>query len=690
MKLQSVAKTAMPRDLSSLFDPKSIAVVGASDNPAKYGNWLATRALAGKRPAYLVNSRQERVLGQPSFPNLSALDAAVDLAVIAVPAGAFYAAVDDALAAGVRAIVGITSGLGETGDDERQREIALTERVRAAGALLLGPNCLGVLDSTSGLDATVNSFPVGSVALLSQSGNVAIDVAQRLGGYGLGVSRFASLGNQADLDASDLIDACIDHDGTEAIALYCEGIDDGRRFVRAAARAAEAGKPVVLLTVGTSAAAVRGAASHTGSLVTSAAVMAAACEASGAEFVASPREMADLLQGMVRTRAPRGRRVAVIADGGGHASLTSDALDAAGMAVEQFSTDLQQRISKHLPFHAGSSNPVDIAGAADKDLAVFERVAEEITSDPDIDAVILSGYFGGFGEYSTQLAAAEVRTAKNLAALGRKTDSTMLAHLMFADSAAAEKLRSGGVAVYRDAETTAWVLGRLAARSEAPSARHCDVPAADKRIDDADYWSSREALIDAGVPFVEAAQVSTIDELRGAAAAMGYPAVLKALGDEHKSDRGGVALNLQNWVELEAAFVDMSNRLDPPAYSVEQMAEMGDAVELIVGVRHDVSFGSVVVVGLGGTFTEVLSDTSCALGPVDRETALMMVKKLRGAVILGGFRGKPPVDVTAAADLIVKLSAFAAAHPEISEIECNPVAVLPTGAVALDARIILS
>ncbi len=690
MKSLSSTDNTVPRDLSSLFDPKSIAIVGASDDPEKYGNWLAVRALAGRRPAYLVNSRHDRVLGQTSFPTLSALDAAVDLAVIAVPARAFDAAVDDALASGVRAIVGITSGLGETGEEGRQREIALTERVRAAGAILLGPNCLGVLDNTTGLDATVNTFPMGSVALLSQSGNVAIDLARRLDSYGLGVSRFASLGNQADLDASDLIDACIDHDGTTAIALYCEGIDDGRGFVRAATRAAEAGKPVVLLTVGRSAASVRGAASHTGSLVTSTAVMAAACSAGGVEFVASPREMADLLQGLVRTRTPRGRRVAVIADGGGHASLASDALDSNGLAVEQFSADLQQRIAQHLPFHASSSNPVDIAGAGEKDTTVFERIAEEVTADADTDAIVLTGYFGGFGEYSADLAAAEVRTASNLATLARNSDSTMLAHLMFSDSAAAGELRTGGIAVYRDAETTAWVLSRLAARSEVPSRRLGKVPAPGARIEVADYWSSRMALAAEGIQFMAAAQISTIDELRRAAAQMQYPLVLKALGDEHKSDRGGVALNLLDLVALESAFVDMSNRLSPPAYSVEQMADTNDAVELIVGVRHDASFGSVVMVGLGGTLTEVLSDTSCALGPVDRDTALTMVKKLRGAALFGGFRGKPSVDIAAAAELIVKVSTFAAAHPEISEIECNPVAVLPTGAVALDARIILA
>lgn len=317
MVLTTPSPVRARRDLRTLFDPRSVAIVGASDDPEKYGQWLAVRALRSSRPVTLINRSRTTVLGRAAFPSLTAAGHDVDLAVIAVPSGGFEAAVDDALEAGVKVIVGITAGLGESGPEGQRRQRALTQRVRAAGAALLGPNCLGVLDHTSRLDLTVNNFPIGRVALLSQSGNVAIDVAARLAEMGLGVSRFASVGNQADVDVADLIDSCCSHEGTSAVAIYAEGFLDGRRFAKAALDASEAGKPVVLLTVGRGIGSARSAASHTGSLVSSEVVVRAACEAVGAELVTSPAEMAALLQGIVRTRPPAGRRVAVFGEAAG-------------------------------------------------------------------------------------------------------------------------------------------------------------------------------------------------------------------------------------------------------------------------------------------------------------------------------------------------------------------------------------
>ena len=684
-------RTAARRDLSELFSPSSIAIIGASNDPAKYGNWLAVRALRDQaiRPAVLVNKTRSTILDHPAVPSLTVLDDAVDLAVVAVPAAGFEEAVDDAIAAHVKAIVAITAGLGESGGEALARQNALVQRLRDAGISMLGPNCLGVLDNTSGLDATVNEFRAGSVSIISQSGNVAIDLAEHLGEQGLGVARFASLGNCADLDVADLVDSCVDHDGTAAIAVYCEGFKDGRKFARAAARAADAGKPVVLLSVGRGAASTRGAASHTGSMVTSNVVLEAVCEATGTELVSSPFEMANLLQALVRTRPPVGTRVAVLADGGGHASLASDSIESDGLRVEEFSLDLSTQLAAELPPTAAVSNPIDLAGGGEQDITCFARVAQQLIDSPETDAVLMTGYFGGYADYDPAMLPGEIQAGHDIGALVAASGASFIAQTMFADSAPAQALRESGIAVYRNVEHASWALSRLAARARAASHPLPELPEPAAELTETGYWPARRALSGAGIPFEPAAEVTTIDELTTAVAGLGFPLVLKALGDEHKSDNGGVILNISDHAALLDAWNDVQTRLAPPVCSVEEMADLTRAVELIIGVRRDRTFGPIVLVGIGGVYTELLKDTRCALGPVTAAQARTLLLSLRGSALLTGFRGKPAVDIDAAAQLVATLSSYAAAHPEIGEIECNPVAVTPTTAIALDARIIL-
>ncbi len=680
------------RDLTALFSPSSIAIVGASNDPAKYGNWLAVRALRDQqyRRAVLINKTRSVILGHPAVPALSGLDEPVDLAVVAVPASAFDDAIEDAIAAKVKAIVAITAGLGEAGGDALIRQNALAARLRAAGIAMLGPNCLGVLDNTSGLDATVNEFAPGTVSIISQSGNVAIDVAEQLTDCGMGVSRFASLGNCADLDAADVIDSCVDHDGTEAIALYCEGFTDGRKFVDSAARAAKAGKPVVLLSVGRSSASARGAASHTGSMVTSSTVLEAVAEATGIELVSSPLEMVNLLQALTRTRPPRGPRVAVLADGGGHASLASDSLDAHDLRVECLSAELSADVAAELPATAGVSNPIDVAGGGEQDITCFVRTVQHLVDAPEVDAVLMTGYFGGFAQYDPAMRADEIQVGRDIGQIAADAGATLVAQTMFANSEAAQAMRDSGTAVYRHVEHATWALGRLAARHRRGPSTVPPLVDPAPAITEGGYWNSRRALAAAGIPFVAAAEVATVDALLEATTELGYPMVLKALGTEHKSDTGGVVLNIKDKTGLLLAWHDLQSRLAPPTCSIEQMANLTDAVELIVGVRRDPTFGPVVLVGIGGTYTELLHDTRCVLGPVTASQAHDLLSSLRGSALLSGYRGHSPVAVDAAAELIADLSHFAAAHPEIDEIECNPIAVNPTMAVALDARIILS
>ena len=412
---------AEDRDLSHLFSPDSIAIIGASDDPRKWGNWLAKGALKSehRRRVHLVNHKRDSVLGRPTLRAASDIPGGVDLVVITVPAAAFADAVDDALHAGARAIVGISAGLGETGPAGLELEAAVSARVREAGAVLLGPNCLGLLDSDAELYLTSNELPKGPIGLITQSGNLALELGEKAALAQLGFSRMASTGNQADLDVADLIGSYASSDAVEAVAVYCEDFRDGRRFLEAAASCAAVGKPVVLLTVGTSQAAARAARSHTGAIVSGARSIDAACRAAGIERVTTPQQMIDVIEGLLLGSAATGRRVAVLADGGGHGAVAADVAEAAGLTVAAFSDGLAERLSRAIGTAGGTGNPVDLAGGGEQDIWSFQRALDELVGSPEVDAVLLTGYFGAYSSYGPELAEAE----REVAAGARPDDS---------------------------------------------------------------------------------------------------------------------------------------------------------------------------------------------------------------------------------------------------------------------------
>ncbi|MDI3403263.1 acetate--CoA ligase family protein [Streptomyces cavernicola] len=679
-----------PRDLRALFSPNAVAVVGASNDTSKWGNWIGVQALRmrERRPVFLVNRRGEPVLGQPVYPSMAALPQQVDLAVIAVPAAGFEAAVDDALDAGAKAVVAITAGFAETGQEGREVQTRLAERVRAAGAVLLGPNCLGVLDSSSGLCLSSNPLPPGPVGLISQSGNMALELSRILAERGLGFSRFASLGNQADITVADLIRAYTVHPETELIAVYSEDFGDGRDFVAAAAAANAVGKPVVLLTIGSSAASVRGAQSHTGALASDSSVIDAACRAGGVDRVASPRQMAGLLESLHLFGAAPARRTAVLADGGGHAAVASDLAEAHGLTVPEFSPGLAADLRAELIPSAGVGNPVDLAGAGERDITSFPRALRVLLDAPEVESVLITGYFGGYGEYGPDLAAAELAAATEMGELVRHRAKPIAVHTMFHQGAAAEELQRLGVPVFRAVEEAARSLGMLARHTPvAPAVRELPAPAAP--LTDDGYWAARELMRTAGVDFPAARRVGTPDEAVEAARAIGGPVVVKALGLLHKSDAGGVALGLRTPEAVHAAVVDMAGRLNPPGYCVEAMADLSEGVELIVGVRQDPRFGPVAMVGLGGVTTEVLRDVAFGLAPLTPAAARRLLAELHAKALLHGVRGRPAVDLDAVSRTVAAITEAAAAHPEIAELEVNPLLATPYGCLGLDARVVL-
>jgi acyl-CoA synthetase (NDP forming) len=688
-----VTETKAPaRDLRALFDPRSLAILGASAAPNKWGYWLARSALKGlkRRQVFLVNRQGNDILGRTVYRSLKDLPQPVELVIISIPASGFEEAIVDSLAAGAKAIVAITAGLGELGAEGLAIERTAVERVRAAGAVLVGPNCLGLADTGTKLDLAYSEFSAGPVGLISQSGNLALELALIANEAGVGFSRFVSVGNQADLDATELIRDFAGHDETKVIAVYAEDFRDGRELAGAALYALEAGKPVILLTVGSSKAGARAARSHTGALVSASVAVDAACRASGMIRVSTPRQMIELAQGLLMPHSPRGRRVAIVGDGGGHVALAADMVAERGMQLPLLSEGLATDIGATLPPRAATRNPVDLAGGGEMDFFNFAKVVRKLATSGEVDSVMLTGYFGGYSSESVEFARRETQVALAMAATAEETGCPLVVQTMYPASPSIRAMRSRGVAVYSDINAAVQVLGRLVGRVERPPSGVPALPEPSKVPPAREgYFEARELMAGAGIPFVAAHRVKTLAQARAAAAELGYPVVIKALGSSHKSDLGAVKLGIADESELDAAFTDMSGRLEPPGFSVECMAASVEGIELIVGVRRDPSFGPVVVIGMGGIYAELLDDVAVALAPLSQRATEELIRSLRGAPLLVGARGHPPLAVGAAASVAVALSQLAVEHAAIAELEINPLLVTPTGVLALDARVVL-
>lgn len=690
------------RGMDVFRDPLNVVVVGASDDPTSWGYWLAVGALAGadRRGVHLVNRHGRTVQGRTTVAGIPELPEDPDLVVLAVPGPAVGPVVDAALARGARGFLGITADISGTGDPkERNRaERELAERIRAAGARLIGPNCLGLFDAGTALELAWGRFPAGGLGLVSQSGQVGLEIGGLAARAGIGFSRFVSIGSQADVTLPEALADLAADPGTRVAAVYAEDLGDARELVAAAAQLRERGIPVLLLQPGTSVSGARAAASHTAALAGSEQVTAAVARAAGMTRVLTPAALVGAAAVLLAPTRPRltDQGIAVVSDSGGQGVIAADLLEAVGIALPVLAEETQSRLHEFVPRHAGAANPVDLAGSGERDLVNYARAVERAAADPGVGAVLLSGYFGSYCVDSPDLAAPEAVVAD--AVLATAAGTSVVVHSMAPDSATAGRLRAGGVPVFATVESA--VAALAGARTRAPEPPGPPATAAAGPADrGSGYAAARRALESAGVPFpaAEIVAAGAADPTVAAATAANRLALVagsgvprfavKATGFQHKTEVGGVVLG----VELGAVggtAADLVTRLGPTELTVELMAEVpAGAVELIVGGRVDRNAGPLLLVGAGGVLAELMTDSTAALAPVRREQARAALERLRIAQLLHGWRGAPPVDVDGLVDVLLAVSGalVGASGQGWEELEINPLLCWPGGVLALDA-----
>lgn len=684
------------RDLTALFEPRSVLLVGATGDTLKWGGWV-TKSFAETRhlrDTHFVSLRGGELYGIPVRTSVEEVDADVDLAVIVVPAAGVPDAIRASLARGAKALVVISSGFAETGAEGLAAQEAMVEEVRAAGACLLGPNCLGLYDDAGSLNVYGGTFPSGDLGFATQSGNLALEVALLLEHAGLGLTRFASVGNQADLTLADFIRDYAHHEPTRVIGAYIEAPRDGVAFAEAV-REAAAIKPVVLFNAGRSAAGAHAAASHTGVLAAESRVLRAICRDAGAVVVDTPGQFVDAISVLRAGRGLGRRRIGILADGGGHGVVASDTITEAGLEVAGFAPDTSARIEPVLR-NALPQNPVDLAGVDGSRVWDFHAVADALLAAPEVDALVMTGYFGGYGDYHPEAGDTEVEVAEAIARSAAEHGKPIVVQSMVepGGTRTLTRMRAAGVPVFARIEDAVRALACADRPPLVEGAAPGPVPARELSLQPA-YPEARAALAELGIPFPDGRLATTPAEAAVALDAVGAPAAMKAVAADllHKTDAGGVVLGVADPETAAEAFSAMSERVEAAAgvaldgIWVERMAEAG-GVDLVVGARRDPAFGPVLLIGVGGVFVEVLDDVVLAPAPTDSRHLAGLMRGLRAWPLLAGARGQDPVDCDAVAGIACRLGDFLAAHPEVAEVEINPLRATAAGATALDARIV--
>ncbi|MQA31860.1 MAG: GNAT family N-acetyltransferase [Luteitalea sp.] len=710
-------RLATALSLRPLLVPTAVAVIGASRDRSSIGrrvfDALSAAGFAGS--IYPVNPSVEDLGGLRCYATARDLPPGVDLAVIAVPAPAVLAVVDDCAAAGVKSLVVISAGFAESGDSGRERQQQLVERVRNYGMRMVGPNCMGVLNASASVRLNASFSPImppsGRVSLLSQSGALGIAILELAGQRQVGMSTFVSVGNKADVSGNDLLQYWENDPTTGVILLYLESFGNPRRFARIARRVGRT-KPIVVVKAGRTRAGSRAAGSHTAALVAGEVAVDALFHQSGVIRSDTIDEMFDIAACLEEQPLPNGHRVGIVTNAGGPGILAVDACEAAGLTVAELSGTTRARLAQFLPHEAGMANPVDMIASAGP--AEYQRAIETVMTSEDVDSVLV--IFTPVDRRTTPQIVDAIRAGIASGRQGGTTDKPVLACVM-ADPGVLAPLIVGSekVPAYAFPENAARALGKVAAyarwRGQPPAlfwsfddidpgeARDVCRSVLEHRGGD---WltpdETRRVLNAFNLPLVLSVPVRNADDAAAAAASVGFPTVakLQTRGLLHKSEVGAVRVGLSSEPAVRAAFGELSalaaaeGITDPGvAAGVFLQPTIAGGVETMVGVTDDPLFGPVVGFGLGGIHVEVLGDVQFRIAPLTDRDADELLSGIRGFKLLQGFRGHPPADIEALRELLLRVARLADAVPEIADLDLNPVIALAPGhgCRIVDARI---
>ncbi len=689
------------------FEPRGVAIIGASDHPDKLSHGILKNMLqyGYTGGVYPVNPKSSEILGKTCYPEIASVPDPVDLAVVILPAPAIPAVLDDCGKKGIKAVTVISGGFKEVGEKGKELEKQILEIIRKYDMRMIGPNCVGTFNLVTGMNTTfIKGLPArGGIGFVSQSGAVCGGIVDHVLGKGVGFSHFLSLGNEADVTETDMMEYLAEDADTSVIAIYAEGIRDGRRFIDTAKKVTRK-KPVLILKAGRSEEGARAVSSHTGSLAGSHAAYQAAFQQSGVIEVRTAADLLNAAMALDWLRLPKGSRAAIITNAGGPAALASDSLSEYGIQLAQVSADTQAKLQANLNPAAQVSNPIDMLGGATE--LEYGHALDYVLADEGVDMVL--------AVLVPQALVDPVKVAKAFVDSARKSEKPVLACMMgsFSVQEARTLLHENHLPMLDYPEQTGVVFGALRQYAQIREAAETNIKfdvvkdAEKARIlmeaATTNVWGehdTRPLLAVYGISLVAGELAADLNAARAAAGRLGYPVVMKVASEDvlHKSDFGALAVNIRDDQELESAYQRILQNVKGHAPQariagvlVEKMAPKGQ--EAIIGMKRDAGFGPLMMFGMGGVFVELFKDVAFRVAPLTYADAQALLADTKAYKLLSGWRGGENYDLEAIIQNILRLSELAVDFPQIQEIEINPLLVLPKGqgALALDCRMILA
>ncbi len=695
----------MTSDLQIFFGPRGVAVVGASRDPQKLGHGVVRNLLQYhyEGAIYPINPKAGEILGLRTYPSVCDVPDPVDLAMIVVPARMVPEALEDCGERGVRGAVVISGGFREVGPEGAALEADIVRIAREHGVRLLGPNCIGTIDAHLPLNTTfVSGMPTpGDIAFLSQSGAVCAAVIDWARGAGVGLSRLVSMGNQADVTEAEMLGVIGADDNTRVVVAYIEGVSDGPAFVQAATEVARQ-MPVLALKVGRGKGGAKAVASHTGALAGREEAYDAAFRQAGVQRARTMEELFDWARAMAWQPLPSGNRVGILTNAGGPGILALDTLEAAGMVLAPLTDETKAYLRRRVLPAASVANPIDVLAGSGP--ATYALCLDALLNDETVDAVVvIQAPQDWFAPVSLAEVIGEIGRRRKpvlavLMGLASVSEATAVLHRRrIPNFAFPERVGSTLAAMWHRRQ---W-LDSLSEPDVPIKPERCDEQAAEAALNTASDggWltaNQAEALLSAYcIQTPGAGLAKDEDDVLQLAEKVGYPVVLKLASPDivHKSDAGGVILNIDGPEELRADYRAMmehtkAHAADATIEGVHIQKMIPTGVDLIVGMVRDPQFGPLVMVGVGGTQVELTRDVTFDLAPLTAAQAETMLTRTRAGRLLAGFRGAPPADRTAVVEVILRLAQLALDHPDLAEIEINPLMVMGAGggAWAVDAR----